>query len=41
LFGRKHPSIFDARPLGAARIRLAVLGLVIFALCFSVAPVSQ
>ena len=39
-FGRKHPSIFDAQPLGRARVRLAWAALAIFALCFSIAPVS-
>ena len=41
LFGRKHPSIFDTQPLGRARLQLALLALAIFALCFSVTPVSQ
>ena len=39
-FGRKHPSIFDTHPLGRARWQLAVLALAIFALCFSLAPIS-
>ncbi len=39
-FGRKHPSIFDTEPLGRARVRLAWAALGIFALCFSIAPVS-
>lgn len=40
LFGRKHPAIYDELPLGASRYRLAVLALVMFALCFSVIPVD-
>ena len=39
-FGRKHPSIFDTRPLGRSRLQLALLALAIFIVCFSLAPVS-
>jgi len=40
-FGRKHPSIYDAQPLGRSRVQLAVLALAIFLVCFSLAPVSS
>lgn len=35
----RHPELHDPRPIGPARTWLAVLGLVIFVLCFMVSPV--
>ncbi len=40
LFGRKHPSIYDVSPLGSGRVKLAILALLMFLLCFTVTPVS-
>ena len=40
-FGRKHPAIYDAHPLGRARYQLAWAALAIFLLCFTIAPVSS
>jgi membrane-associated protease RseP (regulator of RpoE activity) len=37
--GRRHPRIYDSTPLGAGRIQLGLLALVIFILSFSPAPV--
>ncbi|MDX2267709.1 MAG: site-2 protease family protein [Bryobacter sp.] len=37
-FGRRHPRIEDPTPLNSARLLLAALALLLFALCFSPAP---
>ncbi|MDQ6665217.1 MAG: site-2 protease family protein, partial [Acidobacteriota bacterium] len=39
-FARKHPSIYDDTSLGRGRRQLAVLALVIFLLCFTIAPIG-
>jgi membrane-associated protease RseP (regulator of RpoE activity) len=36
--GRRHPRIEDPIPLGASRHHLALLALLVFALCFMIAP---
>jgi membrane-associated protease RseP (regulator of RpoE activity) len=38
-FGMRHPAIVDYRPVGRTRAWLAILAAVIFALCFTVAPI--
>jgi membrane-associated protease RseP (regulator of RpoE activity) len=40
-FGRRHPPVFDIRTLGRGRKQLAWLGLIIFLLCFSPAPLQE
>ena len=40
LLGRKHPRIYDSTPMGAGRIQLGIVALVLFVLCFSPSPVS-
>jgi membrane-associated protease RseP (regulator of RpoE activity) len=40
LFGMRHPAIYDPSELGPGRKRLAWLSLVIFLLCFTLAPIS-
>jgi membrane-associated protease RseP (regulator of RpoE activity) len=40
IFGMRHPAIYDPSPLGFNRRRLAALALVIFLLCFTLAPVA-
>ena len=40
-FARKHPPIYDQTPVNAPRIRLAILALCIFLLCFSIVPVND
>lgn len=35
LFGRRHPAIYDLKPLGRARMRLALVALAVFLLCFT------
>jgi membrane-associated protease RseP (regulator of RpoE activity) len=39
LLARRHPRIYDERNVGAGRLRLAVLSLVIFIVSFSVVPI--
>jgi membrane-associated protease RseP (regulator of RpoE activity) len=39
VFARRHPPIYDSTEIGASRIRLGFLALVVFALCFSYAPI--
>lgn len=41
IFARRHPSIYDNSAVGAVRWRLGLVALLLFLLCFSVAPVSQ
>jgi membrane-associated protease RseP (regulator of RpoE activity) len=36
---RKHPPVFDQADIGTGRIKLGVLALVVFILCFSLAPI--
>jgi hypothetical protein len=40
-FARKHPPVYDQTEIGAGRIRLGVLALAIFILCFSIAPIND
>ncbi len=37
-FGMRHPTICDIAPLGTVRVRLALAALILFLLCFTVAP---
>jgi membrane-associated protease RseP (regulator of RpoE activity) len=39
LFGMRHPRIYDRTPLGSGRVRLGLLALGLFIICFSVAPI--
>ena len=39
-FGMRHPAIYDAAELSAGRRRMGYLALVIFLLCFTLAPIS-
>ena len=38
---RKHPPVYDYTPIGTTRIKLGVLALVVFALCFSITPIIE
>jgi len=38
-FARKHPPVYDQTDIGPQRVRLGILALIVFALCFSVVPV--
>ena len=39
-FGRKHPSIHDPEEIGGLRVQLAVVALMLFALCFTPIPID-
>ncbi len=39
LFARRHPPVYDSDEIGQPRIRLGFVALVVFALCFSYAPI--
>jgi membrane-associated protease RseP (regulator of RpoE activity) len=36
---RKHPPVYDQSDIGYSRIKLGILALVVFILCFSIAPI--
>jgi membrane-associated protease RseP (regulator of RpoE activity) len=38
-FARKHPPVYDQSEIGQSRVKLGVLALVVFVLCFSFAPI--
>jgi membrane-associated protease RseP (regulator of RpoE activity) len=38
---RKHPPVYDQTEIGEPRIRLGVLALIVFILCFSIAPIVE
>jgi membrane-associated protease RseP (regulator of RpoE activity) len=38
-FARRHPPVYDSAEIGSSRIRLGIVALVVFALCFSYAPI--
>ena len=40
LFGRRHPQIYDVRPMSRGRKVLGLLALVLFILCFSPVPIQ-
>lgn len=41
LFARRHPAIYDLADIGEVRIRLGVLALAMFLLCFMLAPIGN
>lgn len=38
---RRHPPVYDQEPIGNVRIRLALLAIVVFGLCFSLTPIIE
>lgn len=38
-FARRHPPVYDSDEIGTSRIQLGFVALVVFALCFSYAPI--
>jgi len=40
-FARRHPSVYDPDDIGAGRIRVGWLALVVFILCFTLAPINN
>jgi len=41
LFARRHPAIYDLASLGRERVRLGLLALAMFLLCFMLAPIGN
>ena len=39
VFARKHPPVYDSAEIGNPRVKLGIVALVVFALCFSYAPI--
>jgi membrane-associated protease RseP (regulator of RpoE activity) len=39
-FGLKHPRIYDPEPMGPGRTKLGWVALVLFVLCFTIAPIA-
>jgi len=40
-FARKHPPVYDTTPVGESRVKLGLVALVIFVLCFSLVPINE
>jgi membrane-associated protease RseP (regulator of RpoE activity) len=38
-FARKHPPVYDQTEIGSPRVKLGILALVVFILCFSITPI--
>jgi membrane-associated protease RseP (regulator of RpoE activity) len=41
VFARRHPPVYDHAEIGAGRIQVGLLALVVFVLCFTLAPVNN
>jgi membrane-associated protease RseP (regulator of RpoE activity) len=40
-FARKHPPVYDSTAIGESRIKLGIVALCVFILCFSLAPINE
>jgi membrane-associated protease RseP (regulator of RpoE activity) len=40
-FARKHPPLYDSSAIGESRIKLGIVALCIFILCFSLTPINE
>jgi membrane-associated protease RseP (regulator of RpoE activity) len=40
-FARKHPPVYDSTAIGDSRIKLGIVALCIFILCFSLTPINE
>lgn len=40
-FARKHPPVYDENEIGAGRIQLGIVALVVFLLCFTIVPIND
>jgi len=38
-FARKHPPVYDQTDIGTPRVKLGILALIVFLLCFSITPI--
>jgi len=41
ILARRHPPVYDETPAGSTRIKIGVVALVVFALCFTIAPLND
>lgn len=41
ILARRHPPVYDETPAGNARIKLGIVALAVFLLCFSIAPLND
>ena len=41
VFARKHPPVYDTTAVGMLRIKLALVALCVFILCFSLVPINE
>ena len=39
-FARKHPPLYDQTDIGRSRVKLGMLALIVFVLCFSITPIA-
>jgi membrane-associated protease RseP (regulator of RpoE activity) len=39
-FARKHPPLYDQSEIGNPRVKLGILALIVFALCFTITPIA-
>jgi len=40
-FARKHPPVYDTTAVGGSRVRLGLVALCVFILCFSLVPINE
>ncbi len=40
-FARKHPPLYDSSAIGESRVKLGIVALCIFILCFSLTPINE
>jgi membrane-associated protease RseP (regulator of RpoE activity) len=40
-FARKHPPVYDSSAIGESRIKLGIVALCVFILCFSLVPINE
>jgi membrane-associated protease RseP (regulator of RpoE activity) len=39
-FARKHPPLYDQSAIGQSRVKLGILALIVFVLCFTITPIA-
>ena len=39
-FARRHPPLYDQSPIGNPRVKLGILALIVFVLCFTITPIA-
>jgi membrane-associated protease RseP (regulator of RpoE activity) len=41
ILARRHPPVYDESPAGSTRVKLGIVALAVFLLCFSIAPLND